>query len=163
MVTVTSGRRRDPSLAAQVLVLQLVVVVGVLALVAVISLRQSGATFVQQAGGQVRSIAEYVADSSQVRTKLEEVVDPATSAAGRDSANQLAPALESALSLSRAEEIDVTAPDGEVLVSSDPLRLGRRADLSGTGVRAGRGWSGLREVDGRTVVAAYAPDRKSVV
>lgn len=50
MVTVTSGRRRDPSLAGQVLVLQLAVVVAVLGLVAVISLRQSGATFEEQAG-----------------------------------------------------------------------------------------------------------------
>ncbi|WP_197680956.1 sensor histidine kinase [Nocardioides scoriae] len=157
MVSVTSGRRRDPSLAAQVLVLQLAVVVGVLALVAVISLRQSGATFEEQAGARVRSVAEYVADSSQVRTKLEEVADPATGVAARDTANQLAPALESALSLARADEIDITDTSGEVLVSSDPLRLGGRADLAGSDVQQGRGWSGLRESGGRTVVAAHAP------
>lgn len=152
-----TGRRRDPSLAGQVLVLQLAVVLGVLALVAVISLRQSGVTFEQQAGAQVRSVAEYVANSSQVRTKLEEVADQSTGVAARDTVTQLAPAIESALSLSSASEIDITAPDGEVLVSSDPQRVGTQADLDGSGVQGGRGWSGLREVDGRTVVAAYAP------
>ena len=157
MVTVTSGRRRDPSLAGQVLVLQLAVVLAVLGLVAVISLRQSGATFEEQAGAQARSVAEYVADSGQVRTKLEEVADPATGVAARDTANQLAPALEAALSLSRADEVDITDTDGRVLVSSDPLRLGGRADLAGSDVQQGRGWSGLREVDGRTVVTAHAP------
>ena len=152
-----SLRRRDPSLAGQVLVLQLAVIVGVLALVGVISLRQSGATFEQQAGTQVRSVAEYVANSSQVRTKLEEVANPATRAAASDTVTQLAPAIASALSLSSASEIDITAPDGEVLVSSDPLRVGTYVDLDGSGVQGGRGWSGLREVDGRTVVAAHAP------
>lgn len=157
VVFVTSGRRRDPSLAGQVLVLQLAVILGVLALVAVISLRQSGATFEQQAGAQVRSVAEYVANSSQVRTKLEEVADPSTRTAASDTVNQLAPAIESALSLSSASEIDITSPDGEVLVSSDPLRVGTQADLDGSGAQGGRGWSGLREVDARTVVAAHAP------
>jgi two-component system CitB family sensor kinase len=151
------GRRRDPSLAGQVLVLQLAVILGVLALVAVISLRQSGATFEQQAGAQVRSVAEYVADSSQVRTKLEEIADPSTKVAARDTVTQLAPAIRSALSLSSASEIDITAPDGEVLASSDPQRVGTYADLDGSDVQRGRGWSGLREVDARTVVAAHAP------
>ncbi len=137
--------------------LQLVVVLGVLALVAVISLRQSGVSFEQQAGAQVRSVAEYVANSSQVRTKLEEVADPSTRVAASDTLPQLAPAIESALSLSSASEIDITAPDGEVLVSSDPQRVGTRADLDGSDTQQGRGWSGLRETDARTVVAAHAP------
>ena len=91
-----------------------------------------------------------------VLPELEEVADPATSVAARDTANQLAPALEAALSLSRADEVDITDTDGRVLVSSDPLRLGARADLAGSDVQQGRGWSGLREVDGRTVVTAHA-------
>lgn len=154
MVTVTSGRRRDPSLAAQVLVLQLAVVVGVLALVAVISLRQSGATFREQSGAQMRGIAEYVADTFQVRTKLEEASDGATGTSARDTINELAPTLEAALTTSAADEIDIATPDGEVLVSSDPLRVGERLAIEG---RAGAQWSGLREVDGATVVAARAP------
>ncbi|KQT93788.1 hypothetical protein ASG49_02055 [Marmoricola sp. Leaf446] len=154
MVTVTSGRRRDPSLAAQVLVLQLAVVVGVLALVAVISLRQSGATFREQSGAQMRGIAEYVADTFQVRTKLEEASDGATGTSARDTVNELAPTLEAALTTSAADEIDIATPDGEVLVSSDPLRVGERLAIEG---RAGAQWSGLREVDGATVVAARAP------
>lgn len=157
VVFATSGRRRDPSLAAQVLVLQLAVIVGVLTLVAVISIRQSGVTFEQQAGSQVRSVAEYVANSSQVRTKLEEVANPSTRAAASDTVKQLAPAIESALSLSSASEIVITAPDGEVLVSSDPERVGTFADVDASGAQGGRGWSGLREVDARTIVAAHAP------
>ncbi|ROR89677.1 sensor histidine kinase [Nocardioides aurantiacus] len=154
MVTVTSGRRRDPSLAAQVLVLQLVVVVGVLALVAVISLRQSGATFRAQSGSQMRGVAEYVADTFQVRTKLEEASGRATGTSARDTINELAPTLDAALTTSAADEIDIATPDGEVLVSSDPLRVGERIAVEG---RAGAQWSGLREVDGATVVAARAP------
>ena len=95
--------------------------------------------------------------TSNVRASPTATTDPATSTAGRDTANQLAPALEASLSLSSADEIDITDIGGSVLVSSDPLRLGSRADLGSSDVRQGRGWSGLREVDGRTVVAAHAP------
>ncbi|WP_460842863.1 sensor histidine kinase [Nocardioides marmoraquaticus] len=166
MVTVTSPssggpgtglralRRRDPSLAAQVLVLQLAVVLAVLALVAVISLRQSGATFQQQSGSQLRGIAEYVADTFQVRTKLEEVAAPTTSAAARDSVTELAPTLDAALATTAADEISVLAPDGEVLVSSDPLSVGDQDPLPG---RVGAGWSGLRDTSSGTVLVARAP------
>jgi len=162
VVTVTSGRQpglkglrsRDPSLAGQVLVLQLAVVLAVLALVAVISLRQSGATFQQQSGSQLRGIAEYVADTSQVRTKLEEVDDPATTAVARDTVAELAPALDAALTTTAADEISVLAPDGEVLVGSDPLSVGDRDPLPG---RVGAGWSGLRDTASGTVLVARAP------
>lgn len=147
--------RREPTLASQFLVLQLAVVVAVLAIVALISLRQATVTFTQQTGVQLRSIAAYVANLSEVRDQLAAVGD---SAAASDSITQrLAPAVERALALSPAEEVDLVGLDGTVLVSSDPLRVGRPAVLGESDVQQGRAWLGEVHVEGTRVVAAHVP------
>ena len=57
-----SPRRRRLTLAGQFLVLQLVVIAVVLAIVAVISLNQSTASFAADRGAQMRSVAEDLAE-----------------------------------------------------------------------------------------------------
>jgi sensor histidine kinase regulating citrate/malate metabolism len=128
-------------------VLQLAVVGAVLVVVAVISVRQSTQTFADERGTQMRSVAEHLANVPVVREYADRP----------DAARRLAPAVDRALSLSGARVVSVADPDGVVVASSDPGRVGRPADLAGSRVLEGRGWTGDVEVDGQRAVAAHAP------
>ncbi len=141
------SHRRQLSLAGRFLVLQLAVVAVVLGVVAVISLRQSTATFEDERGSQLRAVAEYVANIAVVR----EVVDDP------NPASSLAPSVDRALSLSGADDVLIASPDGVVLSSSDPTMQRKPAALGDSVVRQGRGWTGSLDVDGRHVVAGHAP------
>lgn len=156
MVTLSRSRhrRRERSVAGQFLVLQLVVVVAVLGIVALISFRQSTVAFTEQTGAQMRSVAAYVANLDQLRAKLEAAQ---TSPAELDTIRELAPAVDQALSLRQVDEIDVVGPDGTVLVSSDPLREGKPAELGDSRALEGRSWTGEVTRDGHRAVAAHEP------
>ncbi len=156
MVTLSRSRhrRRERSVAGQFLVLQLVVVVAVLGIVALISFRQSTVAFTEQTGAQMRSVAAYVANLDQVRAKLEAAQ---TSPAQLDTIRELAPAIDQARSLRQVDEIDVVGPDGTVLVSSDPLREGKPAELGDSRALEGRSWTGEVTHDGRRAVVAHEP------
>lgn len=148
-------RRRELTLAGQFLLLQLAVVVLVLVIVGLISVRQSTATFTDQRGAAMRSVAEYVANLAQVRGQL---TAARTSTAARDALPaQVAPSVERALSLSGASEVTIASADGTVVASSDPSRVQRAAPLGDSDVQQGRGWTGDVEVDGERTVAAHAP------
>jgi sensor histidine kinase regulating citrate/malate metabolism len=140
------GARRS-TLAGQLLLLQLAVIAVVLGIVAAISVRQSTATFGDERGSQMRSVAEYLANVAVVRSQ---VGDP-------DAARSLAPAVDRALRLSGATRVYVAASDGTVVASSEPADVGRPADLEGSRVQEGRGWSGDVTLDGERAVAAHAP------
>lgn len=140
------GARR-PTLAGQLLLLQLAVIAVVLAIVAVISLRQSTASFADDRGSRMRSVAEYLANVAVVRSEVGD------SGARRT----LAPAIDRALRLSGATTVSIADPDGTVVASSDPGDVGRPAALEESRVREGRGWSGDVTVDGERAVAAHAP------
>ena len=141
-----SPRRQRLTLAGQFLVLQLAVVAVVLAIVAVISVGQSTATFASDRGSQMRSVSEYLANISVVRSEVEST----------DPGSRLAPSIDRALSLSGASEVSIANPDGIVLSSSDPLLIGTRASLGESRVRQGRGWVGDVD-DGRRAIAGHAP------
>lgn len=145
-LTQWSGRRR-PTLAGQLLVLQLAVVAAVLVVVAVISVRQSTQTFADERGTQLRSVAEYLANVPVVREYADR---PAV-------ARRLAPAVDQALSLSGARVVSVADAEGVVVASSDPSRVGEPAELGDSRVLEGRGWTGDVDVDGEKAVAAHAP------
>jgi len=142
-----SRTRRRISLAGQFLVLQLAVVAVVLAVVGVISVRQSTRTFEQQRGAQMRSVAEYLANLPVVRSYI----------GGPDAARSLAPSVDHALSLSGADDVLIADPSGVVLSASDPTVQGTPAQLGASDVREGRGWTGNIDVDGEQVVAGHAP------
>lgn len=142
-----SPRRQRLTLAGQFLALQLVVVALVLAIVAAISVRQSTVTFASERGSQMRSVAEYLANISVVRSEID---SPTPSSA-------LAPSISRALSLSGATEVTIADPEGVVLSSSDPRLVGQQVELGDSRVREGRGWVGDIDDDGHDAVAGHAP------
>lgn len=151
-----SRARREPTLAAQFLVLQLLVVALLLAIVGVISVRQSTATFTTERGSAMRSVAEYVASFGLVRCQLgagaEDCEGPEP-----DTRSTLAPLVDRGLSLSGATDVLIATPDGTVVAASEPSLVGSAASLGDSDVQQGRGWIGTVAVDGGEAVAAHAP------
>lgn len=141
------SRPRRVSLAGQFLVLQLAVVAVVLGVVAVISLRQSTATFEEERGTQLRAVAEYLANLEVVRQTVDDA-DPTSS---------LAPSVDRALSLSGADDVLIADPQGVVLSASDPTMQEKPAPLGDSVVRQGRGWTGSVDFSGGRAVAGHAP------
>ncbi|MFD0201845.1 MULTISPECIES: ATP-binding protein [Saccharothrix] len=131
------------SLARQLLVWQLVVVVALLCAVGVLSVVQAGNNFRTTEGRRMLSVAEDVAATAGVRASL---ADPLRHYA-------LAPFAESARSLSGASYVIITDPDREVLTSPDPSQVGEPLDLGGSTALHGRSWVG--ELGGATV--AHVP------
>ncbi|HET9634094.1 MAG TPA: ATPase, partial [Terrabacter sp.] len=70
MVTQRPGRFGRLSLAGQLLVVQMVILLGVLVTVALVSLAQSDATFTRTEGRRVSAIAEQLASTPIVRTEM---------------------------------------------------------------------------------------------
>ncbi|MCW2762489.1 MAG: ATPase [Marmoricola sp.] len=148
-------RGRELTLAGQFLALQLGVIVALLGIVGIISVRQSTTTFTIDRGAQMRSVAEYLANQGVVRDQLSRV--EAGSATADAIRIVLAPPVDRALSLSGATEVSIASPEGVVLASSDPTRVGVDAELGDSDVGLGRGWTGDVEVDGERAVVGHAP------
>lgn len=148
-------RSGELTLAAKVLLLQLVVIVVLLTAVGVLSVRQSNADFADESGAQMRSVAEYVADLSPVRQPLmSRAVDGADA---HEIARSLASYVERGVRLSSATDVMVVGLDGTVLAATDPSRVGQRAALGDSDALQGRGWTGDIDTDGHRAVAAHAP------
>lgn len=147
-------RRGELTLAAKVLLLQLVVIAVLLTAVGVLSIRQSTADFAEERGAQMRSVAEYVAVLSPLRSQLERVRSGEAEAS--DTPRALAPYVELGI-LSGATDVMVVSLDGTVLAATEPSRVGERAVLGDSDALEGRGWSGDVEPDGERAVAAHAP------
>jgi two-component system, CitB family, sensor kinase len=141
----TSPRR--VTLAGQLLVLQLAIVVLVLAAVAAVSLAQSAATFNRVEGRRVTALAEQVAAHLTVRTRLTE---PAP-------AETLAPLLQSTLTQAGVTSVTVADLSGRVVASTNPRLVGGPLPLGAADVADGRGWSGELEVGGDRELVAQAP------
>ncbi|MCI3242841.1 ATP-binding protein [Streptomyces sp. 7R016] len=141
---VTTFRRH--TLAGQMLVLQLAIVVVVLLAVAAVSLAQSEATFNRVEGRRVSALAEQLAAHPLVRSRL---VRPAPEEA-------LAPLVHSTLVQSSVTSVTVAGADGRVVSSTNPTVVGDRLPL-GRGVAAGRGWSGSLTWDGSHELVAQVP------
>ncbi len=142
-----SPTRPRLTLAGQLLVLQLVVVALVLVFVGVVSVQQSTRTFADERGTRMRSVAENLANVAVVRDQVDQPFAGQT----------LAPSVDRAVNLSGAGVVTIANPEGRVVASSDPSRIGARADLGDSRVREGRGWTGSLVSDGRRVVAGHAP------
>lgn len=142
-----SPPHRRLTLAGQFLILQLGVVALVLAIVGVISVQQSTASFASERGSQMRSVAENVANQSVVRGQI----------TGPTPAASLAGPIARAVSLSGATEVTIADPSGRVLSSSDPQLAGEQAPLGDSRVQDGRGWVGDVESRGHLYVAGHAP------
>ncbi|MBO3679793.1 ATP-binding protein [Streptomyces sp. NEAU-YJ-81] len=137
---------RRQTLAGEMLVLQLAIVVVVLMAVAAVSLAQSEATFNRVEGRRVGALAEQLAAQPLVRSRL----------VGPSPAEALAPLVYSSRVQSRVTSVTVADGDGRVVSSTNPTVLGDRLPL-GKGVAAGRGWSGTLDWDGSRELVAQVP------
>ncbi len=143
-IVVAAFRRQ--TLAGEMLVLQLAIVVVVLMAVAAVSLAQSEATFNRVEGRRVGALAEQLAAQPLVRSRL----------VGPSPAEALAPVVYSSRVQSRVTSVTVADGDGRVVSSTNPTVLGDRLPL-GKGVGAGRGWSGTLDWDGSRELVAQVP------
>ncbi|WP_243858637.1 ATP-binding protein [Mycobacterium sp. DL440] len=135
------------SLAARFLLFQLLVVAVVLIAVAAVSVAQSTREFRDVRGQRMIAVSENVASTPIVRDRYD---DPFA-------ASVLAPEVERAVALSGAGLAEITDPAGNVRVSSDPDRIGRRLDLSSSRADEGRAWSGDSNVDGTHRLVGQVP------
>lgn len=143
-IVVAAFRRQ--TLAGEMLVLQLAIVVVVLMAVAAVSLAQSEATFNRVEGRRVGALAEQLAAQPLVRSRL----------VGPSPAEALAPLVYSSRVQSRVTSVTVADGHGRVVSSTNPTVLGDRLPL-GKGVGAGRGWSGTLDWDGSRELVAQVP------
>lgn len=134
------GRR--PTLAGQLLVLQLAIVVIVLVAVAAVSLAQSAATFNRVEGRRVTLLAEQLSASPALRFSIR---NPAP-------AEMLAPTLQTSIAQSGVTSITVADAKGKVIAATNVTLIGTKLTLGDPDVR--KGWSGqLRGDDGMELVA----------
>ncbi|MFD7436272.1 ATP-binding protein [Streptomyces sp. NPDC059861] len=137
---------RRQTLAGEMLVLQLAIVVVVLVAVAGVSLAQSEATFDRVEGRRVAALAEQLAANPLVRSQL---VVPLPREA-------LAPLVSSTQSQSGVTSVTVADADGRIVSSTDPTAIGGPLP-HGDGATRGRGWSGELTLDGGRERVAQVP------
>ncbi|MGV9455857.1 ATP-binding protein [Streptomyces sp. NPDC003635] len=137
---------RRQTLAGEMLLLQLAVVVMVLLAVAAVSLAQSEATFNRVEGRRVTALAELLAATPLVRSELTEPVPQ----------EALAPLVNSTRTQSGVTSVTIADADGRIVSSTDPTVIGDRLPL-GVGAAAGRGWSGPLTLDGSRELVAQVP------
>lgn len=135
-----------PTLAGQLLVFQLTVILLVLAAVAGVSLAQSQSVFAVEQGRRVTQLAESLAASDLVRELLPAPLPAQT----------LAPEIQSSLERWQVSSVTIADAAGEVVASTNPLLIGTELTLS-AGVLDGRGWRGEIEIGGRTELVGQAP------
>ncbi|GEC02469.1 hypothetical protein SSP24_01240 [Streptomyces spinoverrucosus] len=137
---------RRQTLAGEMLVLQLAIVVVVLVAIAAVSLAQSEATFDRVEGRRVSALAEQLAANPLVRGQL---VLPLPREA-------LAPLVNATQSQSGVTSVTVADAEGRIVSSTDPTAIGKALPL-GDGAVEGRGWSGELSLDGGRERVAQVP------
>lgn len=140
-------RTRRPSLAGQLLGLQLAIVVVVLVAVAAVSLAQSAATFNRVEGRRVTALAEQVAATPLLRTRLDKP----------SPGEPIAPVVISAQTQSGVSSVTVSDQRGRIVSSTNPSLVGTALPLGDPGVADARGWSGELIIDGHRQLVAEAP------
>ncbi|MFD7159859.1 ATP-binding protein [Kribbella sp. NPDC059898] len=144
-MAVRLGRR--PTLAGQLLVLQLAIVVIVLVAVAAVSLAQSAATFNRVEGRRVTLLAEQLSGSPALRFNIR---NPAP-------AEMLAPTLQTSLAQSGVTSITVANAHGKVIAATNPTLIGTNLTYGDPAGDKRRGWSGELRVDSSRELVAQVP------
>ncbi|MFD8536248.1 sensor histidine kinase [Streptomyces rubrogriseus] len=137
---------RRQTLAGEMLVLQLAIVVVVLLAVAAVSLAQSKATFNRVEGRRVTALAEQLAATPLVRSQLLRPVPQ----------EALAPLVNSTQTQSGVTSVTVADAHGRVVSSTDPTLIGARLPRA-KGAGATSGWSGPLTVQGSRELVAQVP------
>jgi two-component system, CitB family, sensor kinase len=138
---------RRVSLAGQLLILQLGIVLVVLVAVSAVSFAQAQASFREVQGRRVLSVANRAAATPLVTDHL---LDPARRTA-------LAATIDSYRAQADASYALVAGTDRRILASSDRDEAGRLVDLHSSNVLQGRAWEGVVTEDGIRSVVAHVP------
>ncbi len=138
---------RPSTLAGQLLLLQVAVLVVVLAVSAVVSVRQAVADFRDTRSTRLTAAAEALAGIPAVQDGLDGTVDR----------QALLFYVQQRSDQAGASAIHLTGPDGTVLVSTDPTREGEPADLGDGDALRGRRWVGDVLERDRPALAATVP------
>jgi two-component system CitB family sensor kinase len=147
---------RRVSLAGQLLILQLGIVLVVLVAVSAVSVAQAQASFREVQGRRFMSAAERAAATPFVTDYL---LDPARRAG-------LTAIVDGYREQADASYALTAGTDRQVLAASDPSQVGQLLDLQGSNVLQGRAWEGVVREDGARSVVAHAPvldkDRRTI-
>ncbi|MFI6294755.1 ATP-binding protein [Nonomuraea sp. NPDC050790] len=138
---------RHLTLAGELLIMQLAIVVVVLAVVAAISVRQSSVTFDRVEGRRVTALAEMLASHPLVRARIHE---PAP-------AEVLAPLAQSVLTQSGVSSVAIADERGKIVAATNATVIGTPLPLGHPGVGRARGWSGYLVLDGEHELSAQVP------
>ncbi|TQL68056.1 signal transduction histidine kinase regulating citrate/malate metabolism [Nocardioides albertanoniae] len=141
----SQSSRRHLSLAGQVLLLQLTVLLLVVVATSIVSLRQSDADFRDSREDRLRAAAESLAGIAAVQDGLSRTPDR----------QALAFYLQNRAADAGADTAYLTGLDGRVLVSTDPTRVGETLDLGRR--ESSRAWAGDIDDAGRRAIAAQVP------
>lgn len=147
LVTQRPGRFGRLSLAGQLLVVQMVILLGVLVTVALVSLAQSDATFTRTEGRRVSAIAEQLASTPIVRTEM--------SPGGV--VNVLPAVVQSVVTQYNVTSVTIADADEIARVSSDPTIDKTRIPLGAPAVGEGASWTGVMDVQGERMLVAQSP------
>jgi two-component system CitB family sensor kinase len=147
LVTQRPGRFGRLSLAGQLLVVQMVILLGVLVTVALVSLAQSDATFTRTEGRRVSAIAEQLASTPIVRTEM--------SPGGI--VNVLPAVVQSVVTQYNVTSVTIADADEIARVSSDPTIDKTRIPLGAPAVGEGASWTGVMDVQGERMLVAQSP------
>ncbi|KGN40441.1 ATPase [Knoellia aerolata DSM 18566] len=138
---------RHRTLAGQLLVLQLGIILMVLISVGGVSLAQSEATFTRVEGRRVSALAELTAANPLVRSNLE-VPEERTG---------LATLALQTVAQSSVTSVTIADEDENVRVSTDPLQETRPMPLGSTTVGTGASWSGTMMIDDERFLVSQVP------
>src|SRR5690242_9585773 len=147
LVTQRPGRFGRLSLAGQLLVVQMVILLGVLVTVALVSLAQSDATFTRTEGRRVSAIAEQLASTPIVRSEM--------SPGGV--VNVLPAVVQSIVTQYGVTSVTIADADEIARVSSDPTIDKTRIPLGAPAVGEGASWTGVMDVQGERMLVAQSP------
>lgn len=147
LVTQRPGRFGRLSLAGQLLVVQMVILLGVLVTVALVSLAQSESTFTRTEGRRIAAIAEQVASTPIVRAEM--------SPGGV--VNVLPTITQSVVTQYDVTSVTLADADEVARVSSDPTIDKTRIPLGAPAVGEGASWTGVMDVQGERMLVAQSP------
>jgi sensor histidine kinase regulating citrate/malate metabolism len=139
--------RRHLTLAGQFLLLQLAVLLVVVVVTSVVSLRQSDADFRASRGARLGAAAESLANTAAVQDGLR-------LGTGR---RALAFYTQQRSNDVGASAVYLASAGGDVLVSTDPTRVGESVSLGNGDAARGRAWTGDIEDRGGRAIAAEVP------
>ena len=133
------------SLAGQFLAFQLAIVLLVVVVVAGVSVAQAYMSFERDEGRRLRAVAEHVAANSLVRSGVLGKPDYQDAMRGIAEGDRVRAGLSDVL-IANARGVLLNGPD-----------VGRRIELGGSHVMAGRSWVGTIDRGGITLLVAHVP------